>query len=160
MGGAYSRHNADRLFKKLVLDKILMEDLYITNGGQTVCYISAGPKATNVLFGHMQVTGQRRVTPPTLSARYANGSSVNAGGLLRNGERVQHQEAQSGRVQGCFSEGGEGSGVPGGADQSVQAAGQSIRHSLLQHLLHFHFEKARWYFLEVMRRHEISPFST
>lgn len=56
MGGAYSRHNADRLFKKLVLDKILMEDLYITNGGQAVCYISAGPKATNVLSGHMQVS--------------------------------------------------------------------------------------------------------
>lgn len=55
MGGAYSRHNADRLFKRLVLDNILMEDLYITNGGQAVCYISAGPKATNVLFGQMQV---------------------------------------------------------------------------------------------------------
>lgn len=55
MGGAYSRHNADRLFKRLVLDNILMEDLYITNGGQTVCYISAGPKATSVLSGHMQV---------------------------------------------------------------------------------------------------------
>lgn len=56
MGGAYSRHNADRLFKKLILDNILMEDLYITNGGQAVPYISAGPKAMNVLNGHMQVT--------------------------------------------------------------------------------------------------------
>ncbi|XP_056908776.1 recQ-like DNA helicase BLM isoform X1 [Takifugu flavidus] len=55
MGGAYSRHNADRLFKRLVLDNVLMEDLYITNGGQAVCYISAGPNATNVLFGQMQV---------------------------------------------------------------------------------------------------------
>lgn len=55
MGAAYSRHNADRLFKKLVLDNILMEDLYITNGGQTVSYISAGPKASNVLSGYMQV---------------------------------------------------------------------------------------------------------
>lgn len=55
MGGAYSRHNADRLFKKLVLDNILEEDLYITNGGQAVSYISAGPKAINVLSGHMQV---------------------------------------------------------------------------------------------------------
>uniref|UniRef100_A0A671XJR9 RecQ-like DNA helicase BLM n=1 Tax=Sparus aurata TaxID=8175 RepID=A0A671XJR9_SPAAU len=55
MGGAYSRHNADRLFKKLILDNILMEDLYITNGGQAVSYISAGPKAMNVLNGHMQV---------------------------------------------------------------------------------------------------------
>lgn len=57
MGGAYSRHNADRLFKKLVLDKVLVEDLYITVNGQAVAYISAGPKAMNVLSGHMQVTG-------------------------------------------------------------------------------------------------------
>ncbi|KAM7003430.1 recQ-like DNA helicase BLM [Tautogolabrus adspersus] len=55
VGGAYSRHNADRLFKKLVLDKILEEDLYITNGGQAVSYISAGPKAINVISGNMQV---------------------------------------------------------------------------------------------------------
>ncbi|XP_010727693.3 Bloom syndrome protein homolog isoform X2 [Larimichthys crocea] len=55
MGGAYSKHNADRLFKKLVLDNVLVEDLYITNGGQAVSYISAGPKAMNVLSGHMQV---------------------------------------------------------------------------------------------------------
>ncbi|KAM3610150.1 uncharacterized protein V6R79_026196 [Siganus canaliculatus] len=55
MGGAYSRHNADRLFKKLVLDHILEESLYITNNGQAVAYISAGPKAMNVLSGHMRV---------------------------------------------------------------------------------------------------------
>ncbi|XP_061630293.1 recQ-like DNA helicase BLM isoform X1 [Phyllopteryx taeniolatus] len=55
MGGSYSKHNADRLFKKLVLDNILMEDLYITNGGQAVSYISAGPKALNLLSGHIQV---------------------------------------------------------------------------------------------------------
>ncbi|XP_037306777.2 recQ-like DNA helicase BLM isoform X2 [Pungitius pungitius] len=55
MGGAFSRHNADRLFKKLVLDNILEEDLYITINGQAVSYMSAGPKAMNVLSGHMQV---------------------------------------------------------------------------------------------------------
>nr|XP_019934965.1 PREDICTED: Bloom syndrome protein isoform X2 [Paralichthys olivaceus] len=55
MGGAYSRHNADRLFKKLVLDNVLVEDLYITFNGQAVSYISAGTKAMNVLSGHMQV---------------------------------------------------------------------------------------------------------
>ncbi|XP_076588670.1 recQ-like DNA helicase BLM isoform X2 [Chaetodon auriga] len=55
IGGAYSKHNADRLFKKLVLDKVLEEDLYITNNGQAVSYISAGPKAMNVLTGNMQV---------------------------------------------------------------------------------------------------------
>lgn len=60
IGGAYSRHNADRLFKKLVLDNILVEDLYITVNGQAVAYISAGPKAMNVLSGHMQVTSSVR----------------------------------------------------------------------------------------------------
>ncbi|XP_029290723.1 Bloom syndrome protein homolog isoform X2 [Cottoperca gobio] len=55
MGGVYSRHNADRLFKKLVLENVLVEDFYITNGGQAVAYISAGSKAMNVLSGHMQV---------------------------------------------------------------------------------------------------------
>uniref|UniRef100_A0A3B4FXL7 DNA 3'-5' helicase n=1 Tax=Pundamilia nyererei TaxID=303518 RepID=A0A3B4FXL7_9CICH len=55
IGAAYSRHNADRLFKKLVLDNVLVEDLYITNAGQAVSYISAGTKAMNVLSGHMQV---------------------------------------------------------------------------------------------------------
>ncbi|XP_005798332.1 Bloom syndrome protein isoform X1 [Xiphophorus maculatus] len=55
MGAAYSRHNADRLFKKLVLDNVLVEDLYITNNGQAVSYISAGPKAMNILSGHMEV---------------------------------------------------------------------------------------------------------
>ncbi|KAM9377443.1 recQ-like DNA helicase BLM [Pholidichthys leucotaenia] len=55
IGAAYSRHNAERLFKKLVLDNILVEDLYITNNGQAVAYVSAGTKAMNVLSGHMQV---------------------------------------------------------------------------------------------------------
>ncbi|XP_038124727.1 Bloom syndrome protein homolog isoform X2 [Cyprinodon tularosa] len=55
MGAAYSRHNADRLFKKLVLDNVLVEDLYITNNGQAVAYISAGPKAMNILSGQMEV---------------------------------------------------------------------------------------------------------
>ncbi|XP_052008595.1 recQ-like DNA helicase BLM isoform X1 [Xyrauchen texanus] len=55
MGTAYSKHNAERLFKKLVLDSILMEDLYITNNGQAVAYISAGPKAMSILSGSMQV---------------------------------------------------------------------------------------------------------
>ncbi|XP_046890088.1 Bloom syndrome protein homolog isoform X1 [Hypomesus transpacificus] len=55
MGAALSRHNADRLFKKLVLDNILVEDLFIGSNGQAIAYISAGPKAMNVLNGQMQV---------------------------------------------------------------------------------------------------------
>lgn len=83
MGGAYSRHNADRLFKRLVLDNILMEDLYITNGGQAVCYISAGPKATNVLFGQMQVN-QWFLEIPQSAFGVVNGAFFfsNTGGVL------------------------------------------------------------------------------
>ncbi|KAJ8272150.1 hypothetical protein COCON_G00110090 [Conger conger] len=55
VGAAYSRHNADRLFKKLVLDHILEEDLYITVNGQAVAYISMGQKASGVLSGFSQV---------------------------------------------------------------------------------------------------------
>ncbi|XP_053355768.1 recQ-like DNA helicase BLM isoform X2 [Clarias gariepinus] len=55
IGAAYSKHNAERLFKKLVLDHILMEDLYITNNGQAVAYISVGLKAMDVLRGIIQV---------------------------------------------------------------------------------------------------------
>ncbi|OXB62824.1 hypothetical protein ASZ78_008042 [Callipepla squamata] len=38
-GAAYSRHNVERLFRKLVLDKILDEDLYITANDQAVAYV-------------------------------------------------------------------------------------------------------------------------
>ncbi|XP_046720448.1 Bloom syndrome protein homolog isoform X3 [Silurus meridionalis] len=55
IGSLYSKHNAERLFKKLVLDHILMEDLYITNNGQAVAYISVGLKAIDVLRGILQV---------------------------------------------------------------------------------------------------------
>ncbi len=55
VGAAYSKHNAERLFKKLVLDSVLMEDLYITKNMQAVAYISAGTKAMSVLSGCMQV---------------------------------------------------------------------------------------------------------
>ncbi|XP_056621920.1 recQ-like DNA helicase BLM isoform X2 [Triplophysa dalaica] len=55
LGAPYSKHNAERLFKRLVLDSVLMEDLFINRNGQAVAYISAGPKAMNVLSGNMQV---------------------------------------------------------------------------------------------------------
>ncbi|XP_041081943.1 Bloom syndrome protein homolog [Polyodon spathula] len=54
-GAAYSRHNAERLFRKLVLDRILEEDLYITANGQAVAYTSAGEKSMSVLNGSIQV---------------------------------------------------------------------------------------------------------
>ncbi|XP_048828966.1 Bloom syndrome protein homolog isoform X2 [Brienomyrus brachyistius] len=58
VGSAYSRLNAERLFKKLVLDYILEEDLYITVNGQAVAYISMGRNAGSVLNGFMQVEFQ------------------------------------------------------------------------------------------------------
>ncbi|XP_074693655.1 recQ-like DNA helicase BLM [Strix aluco] len=54
-GAAYSRHNVERLFRKLVLDKILDEDLYITANDQAVAYIILGEKAQAVLNGSLQV---------------------------------------------------------------------------------------------------------
>ncbi|NWT01865.1 BLM protein, partial [Mionectes macconnelli] len=54
-GAAYSRHNAERLFRKLVLDRILDEDLYITANDQAVAYVILGEKAQAVLDGALQV---------------------------------------------------------------------------------------------------------
>ncbi|NXQ32016.1 BLM protein, partial [Alaudala cheleensis] len=54
-GAAYSRHNAERLFRKLVLDKILDEDLYITANDQAVAYVILGERAQAVLDGALQV---------------------------------------------------------------------------------------------------------
>ncbi|KAM4832902.1 recQ-like DNA helicase BLM [Urocitellus parryii] len=54
-GSAYSRHNAERLFKKLILEKILDEDLYINANDQPIAYIMLGTKAQSVLNGHLKV---------------------------------------------------------------------------------------------------------
>ncbi|XP_040825483.1 Bloom syndrome protein isoform X1 [Ochotona curzoniae] len=54
-GSTYSRHNAERLFKKLVLDKILDEDLYINANDQAIAYIMLGTKAQALLSGHLKV---------------------------------------------------------------------------------------------------------
>ncbi|XP_021120505.1 Bloom syndrome protein isoform X2 [Heterocephalus glaber] len=54
-GSAYSRHNAERLFKKLILDKILDEDLYINANDQAIAYVMLGTKAQAVLNGHLKV---------------------------------------------------------------------------------------------------------
>ncbi|XP_051004755.1 recQ-like DNA helicase BLM isoform X2 [Acomys russatus] len=54
-GSSYSRHNAERLFKKLILDKILDEDLYINANDQPIAYVMLGTKAQSVLNGHLKV---------------------------------------------------------------------------------------------------------
>ncbi|XP_067827383.1 recQ-like DNA helicase BLM isoform X2 [Heptranchias perlo] len=57
-GAAYSRHNVERLFRRLVLDRILSEDLYITANDQAVAYVTAGEKAQQLLMGSLQVEFQ------------------------------------------------------------------------------------------------------
>ncbi|XP_053320931.1 recQ-like DNA helicase BLM [Spea bombifrons] len=57
-GSAYSRHNAERLFRKLVLDRILDEELYITVNDQAVAYVRLGERALNVLNGFSKVEFQ------------------------------------------------------------------------------------------------------
>ncbi|XP_008273539.2 recQ-like DNA helicase BLM [Oryctolagus cuniculus] len=54
-GSAYSRHNAERLFKKLILDKILDEELYINANDQAIAYVMPGNKAQTLLSGHLKV---------------------------------------------------------------------------------------------------------
>ncbi|XP_048337991.1 Bloom syndrome protein [Sphaerodactylus townsendi] len=54
-GAGYSRHNVERLFRKLILDKILHEELYITANDQAVAYIQLGERAQAVLNGSLQV---------------------------------------------------------------------------------------------------------
>ncbi|KAH0501413.1 Bloom syndrome protein-like protein [Microtus ochrogaster] len=54
-GFSYSRHNAERLFKKLILDKILDEDLYINANDQPIAYVMLGTRAQDVLNGHLKV---------------------------------------------------------------------------------------------------------
>ncbi|XP_059534370.1 recQ-like DNA helicase BLM isoform X1 [Myotis daubentonii] len=54
-GSTYSRHNAERLFKKLILDKILDEDLFINANDQPIAYVMLGSKAQALLNGHLKV---------------------------------------------------------------------------------------------------------
>lgn len=62
-GAPYSRHNAERLFRKLVLDKILDEDLYISANDQAIAYIQLGEKAGALLNGFLQVRDCRGSRP-------------------------------------------------------------------------------------------------
>ncbi|XP_054433592.1 recQ-like DNA helicase BLM [Pteronotus mesoamericanus] len=54
-GSTYSRHNAERLFKKLILDKILDEDLFINAVDQPIAYVMPGSEAQTLLNGHIKV---------------------------------------------------------------------------------------------------------
>ncbi|XP_053514905.1 recQ-like DNA helicase BLM isoform X2 [Artibeus jamaicensis] len=60
-GSAYSRHNAERLFKKLILDKILDEDLFINAVDQPIAYVMPGSKAQTLLNGHLKTLWKRKI---------------------------------------------------------------------------------------------------
>lgn len=55
IGKNYSRSDAERLLRKLVIDAILHEDLQITAADTTACYIKLGPKANDVMTGKLKV---------------------------------------------------------------------------------------------------------
>ncbi|XP_062595889.1 recQ-like DNA helicase BLM [Saccostrea cucullata] len=63
-GENYSRADAERLLRKLVIEAILQEDLKITAADTTACYIRLGPKANDVMMGkrkvELQVQGSRK----------------------------------------------------------------------------------------------------
>ncbi|NWW42319.1 BLM protein, partial [Pedionomus torquatus] len=75
-GAAYSRHNAERLFRKLVLDKILDEDLYITANDQAVAYVILGQKAQAVLNGSVQVEFHETESASTVRKQRASVAKV------------------------------------------------------------------------------------
>ena len=54
-GTAYSRNDAERLFRKLVIDGVLYEELKITAMDTTACYIKLGRRANDVLNGKLKV---------------------------------------------------------------------------------------------------------
>ncbi|XP_054858584.1 recQ-like DNA helicase BLM [Eublepharis macularius] len=83
-GAAYSRHNAERLFRKLVLDKILDEELYITANDQAVAYVQIGEKAPAVLNGSLQVEFCE-----TDSASSIRKQRVSAAGVSKREETVK-----------------------------------------------------------------------
>ncbi|XP_073918131.1 recQ-like DNA helicase BLM isoform X3 [Castor canadensis] len=60
-GSAYSRHNAERLFKKLILDKILDEDLYINASDQAIAYVMPGANAQAVLNGQIKTSWKQKI---------------------------------------------------------------------------------------------------
>ena len=60
-GSAYSRQDADRLFRKLVIDGVLMEELIITAMDHAACYIKLGRKAQDVMAGKLKVGTRNHV---------------------------------------------------------------------------------------------------
>ncbi|CAG2203562.1 BLM [Mytilus edulis] len=54
-GKSYSRGDAERLLRKLVIESILAEDLQITAADTAACYIRMGKKANDVMYNKIKV---------------------------------------------------------------------------------------------------------
>lgn len=51
VGKAYSKTDAERFLRKLVLDQVLQEDLHVTAHMSTCCYLRLGPRAADIMCG-------------------------------------------------------------------------------------------------------------
>ena len=54
-GKDWARVDVERLFRKLVIDGVLAEDLVVTAAEHTACYIKVGTRALPVLDGRNKV---------------------------------------------------------------------------------------------------------
>lgn len=54
-GKSYSRGDAERLLRKLVIESVLAEDLKITAADTAACYVRLGEKANDVMYNKLQV---------------------------------------------------------------------------------------------------------
>ena len=55
LGPAYGRNDAERLFRHLVVEGILAEELHITALDHAACYVKLGRKSQDVLAGTKKV---------------------------------------------------------------------------------------------------------
>jgi len=58
LGQKYQRTEVERLFRQLVVDAILDEDIHITAADHTVCYVKLGKRAMDLLSGKIRVRFQ------------------------------------------------------------------------------------------------------
>ncbi|XP_005098478.1 Bloom syndrome protein homolog isoform X2 [Aplysia californica] len=54
-GKDWTRNDAERLCRKLVIDRILKEDLQVTAMDHTVCYIRMGPRAADLMRNQIKI---------------------------------------------------------------------------------------------------------
>lgn len=50
-GSSYTTNDAERLFRKMVLNGVLWEELHVTAHESACCYLRLGPKASELMCG-------------------------------------------------------------------------------------------------------------